>query len=129
MNVSTRQRRIAELAKRSPEMSFHSLSHHMDVEWLREAYGRLKKSSAPGSDGVTGEAYGQNLKENLSSLLDRAKSWRYIAPAVRRARLPKPDAPQETRPRGMIRPSRVLVSSGFSRMNPPFKSTTWRVEP
>ncbi len=86
------------IAKRSPEMSFHSLSHHMDVEWLREAYGRLKKSSAPGRDGVTVEAYGQHLQENLRSLLDRAKSGRYIAPAVRRVHLPKPDAPQETRP-------------------------------
>ncbi len=73
----------------------------MDVEWLQEAYGKLKKSSSPGSDGVTVEAYGQNLKENLSSLLDRAKSGRYIAPAVRRAHLPKPDAPQETRPIGV----------------------------
>ncbi len=101
MNVSTRQRRIAELAKRSPEMSFHSLSHHMDVEWLQEAYGKLKKSSSPGSDGVTVEAYGQNLKENLSSLLERAKSGRYFAPAVHRAHLPKPGARQETRPIGV----------------------------
>ena len=80
MNVSTKQRRIAELAKQSPGMSFHSLSHHMDVDWLREAYGKLKKSSSPGSDGVTVEAYGRNLNGNLTSLLDRAKSGRYYAP-------------------------------------------------
>jgi RNA-directed DNA polymerase len=101
MNVSTKQQRIAELAKQSPEMSIHSLSHHMDVEWLREAYGKLKKSSSPGIDGVTVEAYGQNLNENLKTLLDRAKSGRYKAPPVRRAHLPKPDAPRETRPIGI----------------------------
>jgi group II intron reverse transcriptase/maturase len=101
MNVLTQQQRIAELAKQSPEMSFYSLSQHMDVDWLREAYGKLKKSSSPGTDGVTVEAYGQNLNENLNTLLDRAKSGRYIAPPVRRAHLPKPDAPTETRPIGV----------------------------
>ncbi len=50
---------------------------------------------------MTVEAYGQHLNENLRSLLDRAKSGRYLAPAVRRAHLPKPDAPQETRPIGV----------------------------
>ena len=82
MNVLTQQQRIAELAKQSPEMSFHSLSHHMDVDWLQEAYGKLKKSSSPGTDGVTVEAYGQNLTENLNTLLDRAKSGRYKAPPI-----------------------------------------------
>ena len=28
--VSTRQRRIAELAKQAPEMGFTSLNHHLD---------------------------------------------------------------------------------------------------
>ena len=101
MNVSTKQQRIAELAKQSAQMSFHSLNHYLDREWLREAYGMLKKSSSPGSDGVTVEAYGQNLEENLRSLLDRVKSGRYHAPAVRRAHIPKPAAPHETRPIGI----------------------------
>ena len=101
MNVSTKQQRIAELAKQSAQMSFHSLNHYLDREWLREAYGMLKKSSSPGSDGVTVEAYGQNLEENLRSLLDRVKSGRYHAPAVRRVHIPKPAAPHETRPIGI----------------------------
>ena len=36
MNVSTKQQRIAELAKQQPEMSFTSLNHYLDVDWLRQ---------------------------------------------------------------------------------------------
>ena len=35
--VSTKQQRIAELAKQSPEMGFTSLAHHIDLHWLYEA--------------------------------------------------------------------------------------------
>ena len=85
MNVSTKQQRIAELAKQSPEMSFHSLNHHMDREWLREAYGKLKKTSSPGTDGVTVEAYGRNLNESLKTLLEQATS-RISSSMTRRGR-------------------------------------------
>jgi RNA-directed DNA polymerase len=89
MNVSTKQQRIAELAKQRPEMSFTSLNHYLDVDWLREAYRRLRKDSAPGYDGQTVAAYGQDLEANLQSLLDRAKSGTYFAPPVRRVHIPK----------------------------------------
>ena len=49
--VSTKQQRIAELAKQSPAMAFTSLAYHMDVEWLREAYSRTHKDGAVGVDG------------------------------------------------------------------------------
>ncbi len=51
MNVSTKQQRRAELAKQQPEMRFTSLNHSLDVDWLREAYRRLRQASAPGYDG------------------------------------------------------------------------------
>lgn len=59
MNVSTKQQRIAELAKHKPEVSFTSLHHSLDVDWLREAYRRLRKDSAPGYDGHTVADYGK----------------------------------------------------------------------
>jgi hypothetical protein len=74
MDVLTKQRRIAELAKRSPELSFTSLNHYLDVDWLAEAYRRLRKDSAPGCDGQTVAEYGERLAANLQGLLDRAKS-------------------------------------------------------
>ena len=35
-SVSTKQRRIAELARIHPEVSFTSLAYHIDLRWLHE---------------------------------------------------------------------------------------------
>jgi RNA-directed DNA polymerase len=51
--VFTKQQRIAELAKQSPQMGFTSLNHHLDLTWLAEAYNRTRKGGAPGVDGQT----------------------------------------------------------------------------
>jgi RNA-directed DNA polymerase len=99
-SVSTKLRRIAELAREAPEMAFHSLSHHIDREWLREAYERTRKDGATGVDGQTAEEYAANLDENLRSLLDRLKSGTYRAPPVRRVHIPKGDG-TKTRPIGI----------------------------
>ena len=99
-SVSTKQQRIAELAKQSPQMGFTSLNHHLDLNWLLEAYQRTRKDGAPGVDGQTGEDYGVELLDNLTSLLDRAKSGTYRAPPVRRVRIPKGTG-NETRPLGI----------------------------
>jgi RNA-directed DNA polymerase len=98
--VCTKQRRIAELAKRSPAMVLTTLAHHMDLEWLREAYNRTRKDGAVGVDGRTATDYEASLEENLRSLLDRAKSGLYKAPPVRRVHIPKGDG-KETRPLGI----------------------------
>ena len=53
-SVSTKQQRIAQLAKQSPEMVFTSLAYHMDIEWLEEAYRRTKKNGAAGTPSKFG---------------------------------------------------------------------------
>ena len=88
-SVSTKRRRIATLAQRVPKISFTSLAYHIDLEWLREAYRRTRKDGACGIDGQTAADYAENLEDNLRCLLDRAKSGRYRAPAVRRVHIPK----------------------------------------
>jgi RNA-directed DNA polymerase len=90
-SVSTRLQRIAELARKAPEMVFTTLAHHIDVELLQEAYRRTRKDGAPGIDGQTAAEYEANLEENLQSLLDRFKSGSYWAPPVRRVYIPKAD--------------------------------------
>jgi len=100
-DVSTKQQRIATLAKQSPEMGFTSLAYLMDLEWLREAWRRTRKNGAAGVDGRTAADYEANLEENLRSLLDRAKSGRYIAPPVKRVHIPKGGSKTETRPIGI----------------------------
>ena len=98
-NISTKLRRIAQLAKEDPKRSFKSLAHHIDKELLREAYRRTRKDGAVGVDGQSGEAYGAELEKNLEDLLDRFKSGTYRAPAVRRVHIAKGDG--KTRPLGI----------------------------
>jgi RNA-directed DNA polymerase len=98
--VYTRLRRIAELAREAPERAFLSLAHHIDVEFLREAFRRTRKDGAPGVDGRSGKDYEERLEENLQSLLDRFKSDPYKAPAVRRTYVPKGDGNKQ-RPIGI----------------------------
>src|ERR1051325_10679561 len=101
INVSTKQERIAALAKQSPLMAFTSLAHLMDIDWLKEAYRRTRKDGAAGVDGVTADEYEQNLEDNLQGLLDRVKSGAYRAPPVRRVHIPKGGSTTETRPIGI----------------------------
>ncbi len=100
-NVSTKRRRIAELAEQSPTMGFMSLAYLMDIEWLYEAWRLTRKDGAPGVDGQTAADYEQGLEANLQSLLDRVKSGTYRAPPVRRVRIPKRGSTTETRPIGI----------------------------
>ena len=44
--ISTRQRKIAELAQREPKLTLTTLAHHVDDGWMREAYRRIRKDAA-----------------------------------------------------------------------------------
>jgi len=78
-------------------MELTSLSCHIDLEWLEEAFRRTRKDGAPGVDSQTAADYRENLGENLRSLLDRAKSGTYFAPPVKRGFVPKGDKGGELR--------------------------------
>ncbi len=101
VDVFTKQQRIAELARQSPEMGFTSLAYFIDLIWMLEAFHRTRKDGAVGVDGQDGEDYAANLLGNLQSLRDRAKSGTYQAPPVRRAYIPKAGSATETRPLGI----------------------------
>jgi len=99
-SISTRLRRIAELAREDRERSFMSLAHNIDEHWLWEAYSRTRKDGAAGIDGQTAKQYAQDLGGNLRSLLGRFKSGLYRAPPVKRVHIPKGSG-SETRPIGI----------------------------
>jgi len=98
--VSTKQRRLAELATQSPQLGFTSLNHYLDFPWMIQACNRTRGDGAPGVDGLTGADFGADLVGNLQSLLNRAKSGTYRAPPVRRVHIPKGTG-NETRPIGI----------------------------
>lgn len=93
---------VARKATEHPEWVFTTLAHHIDLDLLREAFRRTRKDGAVGVDGVTAAEYEGDLEANLQSLLDRAKSGLYRAPAVRRVHIPKGD--------GRMRPPMPLAS-------------------
>ena len=98
--VSTKLQRIAMLAKQAPDTALTTLAHHIDLDWLREAYRRTRKDGATGVDGRDAQTYAANLMENLQGLLERAKAGTYRAPPVRRVHIPKGDG-TKTRPIGI----------------------------
>jgi group II intron reverse transcriptase/maturase len=97
--ISTRLERIAMLARQLRDQPLTTLAHHIDLDWLREAHRRTRKDGATGIDGQSADEYAMQLEDNLRSLLERAKSGTYRAPAVRRAYIPKDNG--EMRPLGI----------------------------
>jgi group II intron reverse transcriptase/maturase len=81
-------------------MAFTTLAHHIDIDWLHEAFRRTRKDGATGVDRQTAEEYATHLEDNLRSLLNRAKSGTYRAPPTRRVNVPKGTG-AETRPIGI----------------------------
>ena len=89
--VSTKLEQIAKLARSMPDAVLTTLAHHIDIEWMREAYKRTRKDGATGVDRQTAPEYAEKLDENLESLLTGLKSGHYKAPPVRRVYIPKGD--------------------------------------
>ncbi len=86
-------------AQGEPEGRFHSLAYLIDVAALERAYHRQRFHAAVGVDGITKEAYGQNLKANLQDLHVRLKDKRYRHQPIRRVHIPKGEG--KTRPIGI----------------------------
>ena len=89
--VSTKLQRLAAQAVDYPEDVVTNLAHLIDEDFLREAYRRTRKDSAPGIDRVTAKEYAEHLDENLRDLHERLRSGRYTAPPVERVWLDKED--------------------------------------
>jgi retron-type reverse transcriptase len=118
MTVSTKQQRIAELAKQSPKMSLTSLNHFIDEEWLTEAYRCIKKGKSAGCSGETAAEYGAGLADKVRTLIDRAKSGSYCAPPVKRVYIPKGDG-KELRPIGIPETEDKVLQRGVAMVLEP----------
>ncbi len=61
----------------------------MDIDFLTEAYHRVRKDGAAGLSGVTSKDYRLNLTENLTELHQRLKNQTYVAPKIKRVWIDK----------------------------------------
>jgi RNA-directed DNA polymerase len=103
---------IANKARADKQHRFRDLYRHLNAEFLLECWRDLNKRAAEGVDGVTAEAYAQNLQGNIQALADRLKSKRYRAKLVRRHYIPKENG--ERRPLGIpaLEDKLVQIASG-----------------
>jgi group II intron reverse transcriptase/maturase len=75
------------------------LFHHLTVDLLKEAYFWLKRSAAPGVDGLTWKEYEQGLEDNVVDLHARVHRGVYRALPSKRKYIAKADGRQ--RPLGI----------------------------
>lgn len=98
-NMSPGLARVAARVRKQPKERLRSLAHHLDRDALKRAYRALRADAAVGADGVTKEAYGKNLEENLQELHSRMRMQKYRHQPIRRIHIPKEDG--RSRPIGV----------------------------
>lgn len=94
--METKLARISQLSKENPKMVFTSIGHLINEEMLENCHRKMDGKKAVGIDGVTKEEYEENLKENLSKLVERLKRKEYKPKPARRVEIPKDNG--KTRP-------------------------------
>ena len=87
---------IGKRAIHSKDTVFNNIGYVVDLDLLRECYQELDGKKAIGIDGVTKEAYGRKLDDNLQDLLARIRRHAYKPHASRIVEIPKEDG--STRP-------------------------------
>lgn len=99
--TKTKLKRIALLSKGDSRRSFESLMHHFNEESLKECFHELDGKKALGVDGIDKETYGEDLDQNIQTLITKMKRMAYRPGAVREVLIPKEGKPGATRPLGI----------------------------
>ena len=98
--------RVRQVARKDKEARFTALLHHITYDRLLAAYRAINPKAAPGVDGVTWEAYGQELEANLRDL--RAG---FTAGHTGQGPLAGPASPSQTGARARWRSRRLRTRS------------------
>jgi len=75
---------VRQAARQSKTVRFTALLHHITADLLKRSYLALARDAAPGTDGVTWQAYGESLEEKLKDLHDRVHRGSYRARPARK---------------------------------------------
>jgi group II intron reverse transcriptase/maturase len=105
---------ISEKARKEPKFQFTSLAHLLDERFLKGCYYMLGRERASGIDGVSWKEYGEQLDENLKSLVARMKAKKYKPLPARRVYIPKNE--HEKRPLGLPALEDKIVQKGITRI-------------
>ena len=83
--------RVRQAARGNKKERFTALMHHVTLDLLRQGYHWLKRSAAPGVDGVTWHDYEENLEAKLEDLHARLHRGSYHPLPSRRKYIAKAD--------------------------------------
>jgi RNA-directed DNA polymerase len=124
--VPAREGQQSGASRSSPKerrRKFHSLMGQvLDPRRVRAAYDAVRANrGAPGVDGVTVEAFGENLEVNVAALIAELRAGSYRPQPVRRVWIAKPDGGQ--RPLGIpaVR-DRVVQQAVLQVLEPIFEA-------
>ena len=87
----TKLDRIGELSASRHDIVFNNLGHIIDNDLLKELYANLDGKKAVGVDKVSKAAYGENLIEHLTCVLERIRRGTYKPKPARITEIPKED--------------------------------------
>ena len=90
---------VRQAARERKQEQFTALLHHLTVDLLRESYYALKRTAAPGVDGMTWPEYEEGLEDRIVDLHGRVHRGAYRAQPSLRAYILKADGRQ--RPLGI----------------------------
>jgi group II intron reverse transcriptase/maturase len=82
---------VREAARKSCQLKFTALLHHISEELLTASFYELRKKAAVGVDGVTWHEYEQGLEERIADLHGRIHRGAYRATPSKRVYIDKPD--------------------------------------
>ena len=108
--------RIAQRAQAAPRERFTALTHHLTEDFLKETFFRMNPHGAPGIDGISMDAYGQQLDARVADLVARMKRRAYDAPSVRRVYIPKAGNPEKLRALGIPQVEDRLLQAAVARI-------------
>jgi RNA-directed DNA polymerase len=98
-SVSTRRQRIVLAAQRNRHEPLTALNHHMDLNWMGEAYRSVRGNAAPGNRWPDRRAVWGESRGEPAGFAGAGEKREYSAPAVKRAYVPKNE--KEDRPIGI----------------------------
>jgi len=105
---------ISYCAKSDPAFEFLSLSHHLNVEFLKDCYFNLDRNKAVGIDRVSWLEYKEDVDNNLAELVDKLKRKSFKPLPARRVYIPKGNG--ELRPLGISTIENKIVESAIARI-------------
>ena len=122
--VSRAQARIRGAVARNRTEPLTALLHHVSLDVLRAGFFSLKKTAAPGIDGLTSAQYAEGLEANLRDLRARVHRGAYRALASRRRYIPKADGGQ--RPLGIAAlEDKIVQAAVVMLLTPIYEADSW----